>query len=152
MRIHLTTAFPSGRPREYCHSQLAAVKGDPHQAGMRSETNLDGREVVGEGREGEDGCVGKVRGVPQVGLEVPVGQQDGYVGYEAVGAAAGVDELQVHQEEERRAGRQRVARGRRRRHVEALPQTVEACPVDSLPAHAATFRSPCPCPGGSALA
>ena len=77
-------------------------------------------------------------------------QPSGHGVYEVVDEVVAVDEPRVHQEEERRAGRQQVARGRRRRHVEALPQTVEACPVDSLPAHAATFRSPYPCPGGSA--
>lgn len=150
MRIHLTTACPSGRPQEYCRSQLAAVKGDPHQAGMRSETNLDGREVVGEGREGEDGCVEEVRGVPQAGLEAPVGQQDGYVGYEAAGAAVGVGELQVHREGARKVGRQQVAHGRTRRRAEALQRTVEACLDDNPLLRAATTRFPCSFPGGSA--
>ena len=72
-------------------------------------------------------------------------QPSGHGVYE-VDEVVAVDELQVHQEEERRAGRQRVARGRRRRHVEALPQTVEACPNDSFQPHAATSQSPGPYP------
>ena len=150
MRIHLMTECPSGRPQERCRSQSTAAKGEePHRAGTRSGTNLDGREAVGMGRAvGGASCVEEVWD----GLQMadPVDRRDQQYEYEVVGVVALVDEPQVHRKGAHKVGRQRVAHVHTRRRAAVLQGMVEACLDDSPRLRVATFRFLCSCPGGSA--
>ena len=119
---------------------------------MRSAMIPDEIEVVAEGRvvEGDVNDVEEVQNGPRVADLLSSGDRRDQPNECAMADGVEADEGPQVRQEVDRAERQQVVHCHTRQHAEEPLQMTEACLDGRLPTHGAEFRSPYPCPDGSA--